>query len=98
MGQMVKAIRASRNLGLHVMPTFSGTLLWHTMYPWPQRPAGLVELGFSELAKRWQPLLNFESGEPARGGYPTVYDGLRGMRFITNVVESSQKGGAWVYF
>ena len=30
------------------------------------------------------------------GGYPTVYDGLRGMQFITKVVESSQKGGIWV--
>ena len=57
-GQMRKALQASYNLGLHVMPTFSGALLWQTMYPWPQRPAGLVELGFQELAKRWQPLLN----------------------------------------
>jgi predicted dehydrogenase len=39
-----------------------------------------------------------ETGEQARGGYPTVYDGLRGMRFITKVVESSQKGAVWVDF
>jgi predicted dehydrogenase len=39
-----------------------------------------------------------ESGEQAQGGYPTVYDGLRGMRFITKVVESSQKGAVWVDF
>jgi sugar phosphate isomerase/epimerase len=57
--QLKLAIRASKNLGLTAMPTFSGALLWHTMYPWPQRPAGLVELGFSELAKRWQPILDF---------------------------------------
>src|SRR6266700_771270 len=56
--RMTKSIKASRNLGLDVLPTFSGALLWQTMYPWPQRPAGLVEVGFSELAKRWQPLLN----------------------------------------
>jgi sugar phosphate isomerase/epimerase len=56
--QMIQAIKASSNLGLRVMPTFSGSLLWPMMYPWPQRPAGLVELGFSELAKRWQPILN----------------------------------------
>jgi sugar phosphate isomerase/epimerase len=58
MGQMLKALRASSNLGLSVLPTFSGALLWHTMYPWPQRPTGLIELGFQELAKRWLPLLN----------------------------------------
>ncbi|GHO64677.1 AP endonuclease [Ktedonobacter sp. SOSP1-85] len=57
-GQMIKAIKASRNLGLDVLPTFSGALLWHTMYPWPQRPQGLVELGFKELAKLWEPILN----------------------------------------
>ena len=28
------------------------------MYPWPQRPKGLVETGFNELAKRWNPILN----------------------------------------
>ena len=57
--QLKHAIKASRNLGLTAMPTFSGALLWPTMYPWPQRPAGLVELGFGELATRWQPLLDF---------------------------------------
>lgn len=35
-------------------------------------------------------------GEAPLGGYPTVYDGLRGMQFITKVVESSQKGGIWL--
>jgi sugar phosphate isomerase/epimerase len=57
-GQMMKVIKASRNLGLSAVPTFSGALLWHTVYPWPQRPKGLVELGFKELAQRWQPILN----------------------------------------
>jgi|SRR5215467_4218383 len=37
-----------------------------------------------------------ESGEPLAGGYPTVHDGLRGMRFINCVVESAQKGAFWV--
>lgn len=57
--QLKKAIKASRNLGLTAMPTFSGALLWQTVYPWPQRPAGLVDLGFTELAKRWKPILDF---------------------------------------
>ncbi|MVT09736.1 sugar phosphate isomerase/epimerase family protein [Chitinophaga tropicalis] len=56
--QMKYAAKASRNLGLNAHATFSGSLLWHTVYPWPQRPAGLVETGFKELAKRWLPILN----------------------------------------
>ena len=28
------------------------------MYPWPQRPEGLVEEGFRELASRWKPILD----------------------------------------
>ncbi|CAN5628945.1 sugar phosphate isomerase/epimerase [soil metagenome] len=56
--QLEYAAKASANLGLNAHATFSGSLLWHTMYPWPQRPAGLVEDGFKELAKRWLPILN----------------------------------------
>jgi len=56
--QLKYAAKASENLGLNAHATFSGALLWHTMYPWPQRPAGLVETGFTELAKRWLPILN----------------------------------------
>jgi sugar phosphate isomerase/epimerase len=56
--QLKYAAIASRNLGLNAHATFSGALLWHTVYPWPQRPAGLVETGFTELARRWLPILN----------------------------------------
>lgn len=56
--QLKLAAKASRNLGLDAHATFSGALLWHTMYPWPQRPAGLVEAGFAELARRWRPILD----------------------------------------
>ncbi|MDJ1502265.1 sugar phosphate isomerase/epimerase [Xanthocytophaga agilis] len=56
--QLKWAAKASQNLGLKAHPTFSGALLWPFMYPWPQRPAGLVETGFKELANRWIPILN----------------------------------------
>lgn len=56
--QVKMAGTASKNLGLKAHATFSGALLWPTMYPWPQRPDGLVDLGFSELADRWLPILN----------------------------------------
>lgn len=56
--QLFLAAKASKNLGLVSHATFSGSLLWHTIYPWPPRPAGLVEEGFKELAMRWRPILD----------------------------------------
>ncbi len=56
--QLLYAAKASQNLGLNAHATFSGALMWHTVYPWPQRPAGLVQDGFKELANRWLPILN----------------------------------------
>ena len=56
--QMMKAAAASNNLGLTAHATFSGALAWPYLYPWPQRPAGLVEEAFDELAKRWKPILD----------------------------------------
>ena len=56
--QLKYAAKASQNLGLNAHATFSGALLWQTVYPWPQRPEGLVKEGFKELAKRWLPILN----------------------------------------
>lgn len=57
--QLKYAAKASQNLGITAHATFSGSLLWHTFHPWPQRPAGLVEEGFKELGKRWTPILNY---------------------------------------
>jgi sugar phosphate isomerase/epimerase len=56
--QMMLAAKASKNFGLTDHATFSGALAWPFVYPWPQRPAGLVETAFDELAKRWQPILD----------------------------------------
>jgi len=57
--QLKYGAKAPHNLGLNAHATFSGSLLWHTFHPWPQRPAGLVDEGFTELARRWTPILNY---------------------------------------
>jgi len=53
-----QAAKASANLGLSAHATFSGALAWPYLYPWPQRPPGLVEEAFDELARRWHPILD----------------------------------------
>jgi sugar phosphate isomerase/epimerase len=56
--QLLMAAKASRNLKLAAHATFSGALAWPYMYPWPQRPAGLVDEAFGELGRRWKPILD----------------------------------------
>lgn len=92
MEQLRHAAQASRRLGLDAHATFSGALLWHTVYPWPQRPAGLVEEGFAELARRWHPLLDAfdEAGvDLAFEIHPgeDLHDGISWERFLAAVDE-----------
>jgi sugar phosphate isomerase/epimerase len=56
--QLRWAAQASQRLGLTAHATFSGALAWPFFYPWPQRPAGLIEEAFAELGRRWIPILN----------------------------------------
>ena len=56
--QLRLAATASAHLGLAAHATFSGALAWPYFYPWPPRPAGLVEEAFDELARRWRPILD----------------------------------------
>lgn len=90
MQQVRNAAQASRRLGLTAHPTFSGALLWHTVYPWPQRPAGLVEEGFAELARRWRPLLDVFEENGVDAAYELhpgedLHDGVTFERFLDAV-------------
>jgi len=56
--QLKKTVLASANMGLSAVPVLSGGFAWHMVYPWPQRPAGLIDEAFKELAARWRPVLD----------------------------------------
>lgn len=56
--QLHLAARASRRLGLQDMGTFSGSFAWPYLFPFPQRPPGLIDAAFDELARRWRPILD----------------------------------------
>jgi len=56
--ELRKVVLASANLGTTNIPTLSGGFAWHMTYPWPQRPQGIIEEAFTELANRWRPLLD----------------------------------------
>lgn len=85
--QLLWAAKASANLGIDRHVTFSGALAWPFVYPWPQRPAGLVETAFQELAKRWMPILNAFDAEGVDVCYEIhpgedLHDGATFERFL----------------
>ncbi len=88
--QMKWNAKASQNLGIKAHPTFPGALLWPYLYPWPQRPAGLVEEAFGELAKRWKPILDVFDECGVDVGYELhpgedLFDGTSFERFVEAV-------------
>lgn len=88
--QLRLAARASRRLGLSGHATFSGALAWPFIYPWPQRPAGLVEEAFAELGRRWRPILDAFDSEGIDIGYELhpgedLHDGVSFERFLDEV-------------
>ncbi|MEO1657701.1 MAG: sugar phosphate isomerase/epimerase [Pseudomonadota bacterium] len=90
--QVKLAAKASQRLGLDRQASFSGALLWPMMYPWPQRPKGLVDDGFRELAHRWRPLLdaNEDAGvDVCFELHPgeDLHDGVTYERFLDAVDE-----------
>jgi sugar phosphate isomerase/epimerase len=56
--QVIWGAAASKNLGLTSHVSFTGALVWPYLYPFPPRAPGIIEEGFTELARRWLPLLN----------------------------------------
>ncbi len=85
--QMKAAAKASRNLGLDVSVSFTGALAFPYLYPWPQRPAGLIEEAFGELAKRWKPILDVYEDHGVDVGYEIhpgedVFDGATFEMFL----------------
>ena len=50
--QLLWAAKASKHLGLTSSVSFPGALAWPYLYPWPQRPAGLIETAFDEQIGR----------------------------------------------
>ncbi|MGB3290178.1 MAG: sugar phosphate isomerase/epimerase family protein [Burkholderiaceae bacterium] len=88
--QLLLAAKASQRMGLTAHATFSGALAWPYLYPWPQRPAGLVEEAFAELARRWKPVLDAFDEAGVDVGYELhpgedLHDGLSFERFLDAV-------------
>jgi sugar phosphate isomerase/epimerase len=85
--QLKKTVLASKNMGLKSVPVLSGGLAWHMLYPWPQRPQGLVDEAFKELYRRWRPVLNLARDNGVTIAYELhpgsdIYDGATFELFL----------------
>jgi len=91
--QLLKSVAAASHLGTKVIPTLSGGFAWHLMYPWPQRPPGLIEEAFGELARRWRPLLDAAQDAGLTFAFELhpgsdLYDGATFEMFLDKVGQS----------
>ncbi len=88
--QLTLTLKAAAKLGTKCVPVLSGGLAWHLAYPWPQRPAGLVDEAFREMAQRWRPLLDLAQELGLVIGYELhpgsdLFDGYTFERFLAEV-------------
>ena len=86
-GELKKCVHASVNLGLDCIPVLSGAFAWHLVYPWPQRPEGIIAEAFKEQAKRWGPILDLAQENGCVVAYELhpgsdVYDGATFEMFL----------------
>ena len=67
----------------------------------PGHPEGYLE-GFaniySDVYKRLSAQKNKQNYDQSNDCYPTIYDGIEGMRFIETVLESNKNNSKWVQF
>ncbi len=85
--QMIKVAKISNRMGLERSVSFTGALAFPYVYPWPQRPAGLIDEAFTELARRWQPILDAYEDAGCFVGYEIhpgedVFDGATFEMFL----------------
>ncbi|MBL4811283.1 MAG: sugar phosphate isomerase/epimerase [Rhodobacteraceae bacterium] len=88
--QMKKAAIASERLGLSHVVSFTGSLAFPFLYPWPQRPDGLIEETFAELGRRWRPILDHYADHGQDIGFEVhpgedVFDGATWEMFLDAV-------------
>ncbi|WP_299620802.1 sugar phosphate isomerase/epimerase [uncultured Tateyamaria sp.] len=88
--QVTKVAHASKHLGLAGAVGFTGSLAFPYLYPWPQRPPGLIDEAFTELARRWKPILDVYDENGVDMGFEIhpgedVFDGTTFERFLSAI-------------
>ncbi|MFT5086865.1 MAG: sugar phosphate isomerase/epimerase [Candidatus Latescibacterota bacterium] len=56
--EMIATARAAKRFGVDVVNGFTGSSIWHLLYPFPPIPPAMIDKGYKDFAKRWTPILN----------------------------------------
>jgi sugar phosphate isomerase/epimerase len=83
--------------GPYLTRNFLWLIAWWFVYPWPQRPAGLVDTAFTELANRWKPILDSFDEAGVNVGYELhpgedLFDGITFEMFLEKVNNHPRAG------
>ncbi len=56
--EVIETGKAAKRLGVDVVNGFTGSPIWHLLYPFPPIPPSMIDKGFEEFAGRWKPILD----------------------------------------
>lgn len=56
--EMKDTARAAQKLGVKVVNGFTGSSIWHMLYSFPPVTGDLINAGFQDFAKKWNPILD----------------------------------------
>jgi len=55
---MKNTAKAARNMGIKVVNGFTGSSIWHMLYSFPPASDKMIDDGFAQFAKLWNPILD----------------------------------------
>ena len=56
--ELIATAQAAARLGVNVVNGFTGSSIWHLLYPFPPTPEAMIEAGFEDFANRFRPILD----------------------------------------
>ncbi len=56
--EIIKTAKVAKMLGLDTVVGFTGSPVWHLLYPFPPTPSAMIDKGYRQFAERWIPILD----------------------------------------
>jgi sugar phosphate isomerase/epimerase len=56
--EMADTARAAKAFGVDTVVGFTGSSIWHTVAMFPPAPASMIDEGYADFARRWNPILD----------------------------------------